>query len=192
MKKINVLKWLAGRFFQWLAHLLHLFRRWVIMLIQRLTMLWLSWGEADRLIGRLARMIQDSGVQYDWLVAVGRGGMFPAGRLAYMLRTKQVLHVALTRYKKGERSTDRPPEILTFPDQRFFTGQTVLVIDDVWDKGHSFWAVVQAIEGCQPVRVDTAALHFKPKSNEHPGHQPTYFGARTGRWVKYPWEFGDD
>ena len=48
-----------------------------------------TWDELDRLVGKLAEQL--AGRQFDVLLAITRGGMVPAGMLAYRLRLRDIL-----------------------------------------------------------------------------------------------------
>ena len=63
-----------------------------------------SWDEMDRLVAGLAERLV--GEEFDLLLAITRGGLVPAGMLAYRLRIRNILVAAVEYY--DERRPARP------------------------------------------------------------------------------------
>ena len=55
-----------------------------------------SWEDLDRLVADLADRL--SGMTFDVMLAITRGGMVPAGMLAYRLRLRDILVAAVEYY----------------------------------------------------------------------------------------------
>ena len=71
-----------------------------------------SWDDLDRLVGILADRL--AGERFDVLLAITRGGMVPAGMLAYRLRLRDILVAAVEYY--DETGTPGPqPDVLPVP-----------------------------------------------------------------------------
>ena len=72
-----------------------------------------SWEELDRLVRVLAERLE--GQRFDVMLAITRGGMVPAGMLAYRLRLRDILVAAVEYYDDTgqpgppRRSSSSPP-----------------------------------------------------------------------------------
>jgi hypoxanthine phosphoribosyltransferase len=144
-----------------------------------------SWDDLDRLVGVLAERL--AGRHFDVLLAITRGGMVPAGMLAYRLRLRDILVAAVEYYDE----TGQPgphPTFLQWPADPLLRGRQVLVVDEVWDSGTTIHAVVERVRqaGGEPT---TAVLHYKPARSVVPG-TPDVHAVETDAWVVYPFKAG--
>jgi hypoxanthine phosphoribosyltransferase len=144
-----------------------------------------SWEELDRLVWSLARQLE--GRRFDVLLAITRGGMVPAGMLAYRLRLRDILVAAVEYY--DERGQPGPrPTFFQFPADPLLRGKRVLIVDEVWDSGTTIHAVTERVRqaGGYPV---TAVVHYKPERSTVPG-RPDVHAVETDHWVVYPFKAG--
>jgi hypoxanthine phosphoribosyltransferase len=142
-----------------------------------------SWEELDELVAHLAGRV---GADYDHILAIARGGLVPAGMLAYRLGIRDIL-VASVAFYDGERRGSAP-EFLEFPADAILAGRRVLIVDEVWETGTTI-AAVHARAVAAGAIVTTAVLHFKPgRSLVAPG--PEHWAAETDAWVVYPFKAG--
>jgi uncharacterized protein len=148
----------------------------------------LSWPQVEVLTAMLNLGIYQSNVTYDVILVISRGGLVPGCLLSQGFANRNVLPVAIERYPGDARESHRKPHILYFPEKRALKGKKVLIVDDVWDFGHSFIAVERELMKCGPALVHTAALEFKPTRNKYPGRRPTFYAEETADWVEFPWE----
>ena len=90
-------------------------------------------------------------MRHDVVLAITRGGLVPAGMLAYLLGWRDILVAAVAVYDDHGRpgdavsSSSRPTSCLR--------GKRVLIVDEVWDTGTTIAAVVERVRvaGGQPV-----------------------------------------
>jgi uncharacterized protein len=144
-----------------------------------------SWDELDRLVGVLAERL--AGRQFDVLLAITRGGMVPAGMLAYRLKLRDIL-VAAVEYYDDEGQPGPRPTFLQFPADSQLRGERILVVDEVWDSGTTIHAVTERVRQAGGVPT-TAVLHFKPTHSVVPG-EPDVHAVTTDAWVVYPFKAG--
>ena len=71
-----------------------------------------SWEALDRLVGDLADRL--AGRPFDVMLAITRGGMVPAGMLAYRLRLRDIL-VAAVEYYDDTGQPGPTPDVLPVP-----------------------------------------------------------------------------
>lgn len=143
-----------------------------------------SWEALDEMVARLAEAVRG---EYDVMLAITRGGLVPAGMLAYRLRIRNIL-VAAVEYYDDEGRPGPHPTFLQFPADPLLRGQRVLIVDEVWDSGTTIQAVTERVRqaGGQPT---TAVLHYKPERSKVPG-RPDVHVESTDRWVVYPFKAG--
>jgi uncharacterized protein len=144
-----------------------------------------SWEDLDRLVGVLADRL--AGRQFDVMLAITRGGMVPAGMLAYRLRLRDILVAAVEFYDDSGQPGPRPT-FFQFPSDALLRSKRVLIVDEVWDSGTTIHAVTDRVRqaGGSPV---TAVLHYKPERSVVPA-RPDVFAVETDRWVVYPFKAG--
>jgi hypothetical protein len=143
-----------------------------------------SWDALERLVKRLAEQV---GRDHDVLLAITRGGLVPAGMLAYLLGHRDILVAAVAFYDDEGRPGDQPA-FLQFPADPLLHGKRVLIIDEVWDTGTTIDAVVERVRlaGGEPT---TAVLHYKPQRSRVES-VPDHHVVSTDAWVVYPFKYG--
>src|SRR5262249_20121210 len=84
-----------------------------------------SWDDLDRLVADLAEQL--AGTQFDVMLCITRGGLVPAGMLAYRLRIRNILVAAVEYYDDAGQPGPRPT-FLQFPADPLLRGQRVLIV----------------------------------------------------------------
>ena len=143
-----------------------------------------SWGDLDALVGALAEKV---GADYDVVLVITRGGLVPAGMLAYRLGLRDILVAAVAYYDDEGRTSERPM-FFQFPSDPLLHGRRVLIVDEVWDTGTTIAAVVERVKiaGGEPT---TAVLHYKPGRSKV-DLVPDHHVEATDDWVVYPFKRG--
>ncbi len=144
----------------------------------------MTWDDLDRLVASLAAQVAG---EYDAMLAITRGGMVPAGMLAYRLGIRDILVAAVAYY--DEHGAPGPaPTFLQFPADPLLRGRRVLLVDEVWDSGTTIHAVSERVRQAGGIPT-TAVLHYKPARSVVPG-VPDHYAAATDAWVVYPFKAG--
>jgi hypothetical protein len=140
-----------------------------------------SFDDIERMVAELAEQVRGD---HDVMLAVTRGGLVPAGLLAYRLRMRNILVAAVEFYDDHGRAAPAPT-FLQFPADPLLRGQRVLVVDEVWDSGTTIAAVTERVRqaGGEPT---VAVLHYKP-AHSRVDLVPDHFVRATDAWVVYPW-----
>jgi uncharacterized protein len=143
-----------------------------------------SWADLERHVDDLAAR---AGAEFDLILAVSRGGLVPAGMLAYRLGIRNLVTAAVALYDDhGVPAAE--PTFLQFPAGPLLAGQRVLVVDEVWDSGRTIEAVVARVLAAGG-RPTTAVLHYKP-ARSVVGIVPDHAAVETDAWVVYPFKAG--
>ena len=143
-----------------------------------------TWEALEDLVKRLADQV---GREHDVLLAITRGGLVPAGMLAYLLGQRDILVAAVAFYDDHGQPGDQPA-FLQFPSDPLLHGKRVLIVDEVWDTGTTIEAVVERVRlaGGRPT---TAVLHYKP-GRSRVQSVPDHHVVSTDAWVVYPFKYG--
>jgi uncharacterized protein len=143
-----------------------------------------TWGALEVLVQRLAEQV---GRGHDVLLAITRGGLVPAGMLAYLLGHRDIM-VAAVAFYDDQGQPGEHPAFLQFPSDPLLHGRKVLIVDEVWDTGTTIEAVVERVRlaGGEPT---TAVLHYKPQRSKVRS-VPDHHVVSTDSWIVYPFKYG--
>ncbi|GAB4425647.1 MAG: phosphoribosyltransferase family protein [Anaerolineae bacterium] len=145
---------------------------------------YLTWKDVDRLVSQLIPRIM--AYNYDSIIAITRGGIIPGAIIAERLHISQVLVASVDFYEDEEHDLDWPV-FMQFPADSFLRGKSVLIVDDIWDRGKQVVNVTERINqaGGRPY---SAVLHYKPHRSIFPDKSPNFYAQQTQDWIIYPWE----
>jgi uncharacterized protein len=139
-----------------------------------------TWDEYHSLARNLADKILTDNIKIDEIVAISRGGL----TLGHLLT--DLLHVTISTFtiqsysniqESGEVKITKP---LTIP----LDGKTVLLVDDVADRGNTMVRALEYLNMFTPKKIYTLTLYFKP----HSVFKPNYFAQTTSAWICFPYE----
>jgi uncharacterized protein len=146
---------------------------------ERETLSWADYGVATR---ELAIAIDAAGYRPDLILAIARGGLFPAASLGYALDVKN-LHVMNVEYYTGvDQRLDLPVVLPPVPQPVDLSGARVLIADDVADTGATL-RLVKDFCAQHVAEVRCAVIYQKPRS----AVRCEYVWRHTDRWVNFPW-----
>ncbi len=149
--------------------------------IERETLTWDGFGAATR---DLARNIVATGFEPEVVVAIARGGLLPAGAIAYGLGVKNCGAINVEFYT-GIGTVLAAPEVLPPAlDMDYLDGRRVLLVDDVADSGRTLALAVQLLQE-KGADVRSVTIYTKPSTII----QPDFAWKDTDRWIDFPWSF---
>ena len=138
---------------------------------------YVSWDEVQLLCRKLAARIHKDRPDLIRILAITRGGLFPAGILARELNIKLIETVGMESYNGMER--DGEVQILKEFNQRF--SHNVLVVDDLADTGRTLKELKKSL--VKPVVV---TLFAKPEGLSMVDYYAEEVAQDT--WVRFPWD----
>ncbi len=145
----------------------------------RETLTWADFGRAGR---ELAVRIDADGFRPDIILAIARGGLFPAGALGYALDVKN-LHVINVEFYTGvDQRLDMPVVLPPVPKPMDLSGSRVLIADDVADTGATL-RLVKDFCADHVAEVRCAVIYEKSRSVV----KCEYAWRRTDLWIDFPW-----
>jgi hypothetical protein len=144
----------------------------------------ITWEALDGLVARLA---ERTGREFDLVLAITRGGLVPAGMLAYRLDLREIL-VAGAIFYLPQGGTHPAPVIGHFPDASLLADRRVLVVDEVWETGETMTEVLARVRAAGGTPT-SAVIHYKP-GRSRVGGAPDHWADTVESWVTYPYKAG--
>jgi hypoxanthine phosphoribosyltransferase len=142
----------------------------------------MTWEDLGAAVHELAERIHADGFAPDAVLALARGGLPPAGALAYALGVKNMATLNVEFYTGVDERLEEPLLLPPVPDLALLRANSLLVVDDVADTGRTL-ALARGFCADHVSDVRTAVLYEKPHSIVH----CDYVWRRTDRWINFPW-----
>lgn len=140
---------------------------------------WQGFGDATR---ELSRRIVASGFRPEVVVAIARGGLLPAGAIAYGLGVKNCGAINMEFYTGIGTVLDAPEVLPPALDMEYLDGRRVLLVDDVADSGRTLRMAVDMLRD-RGADVRSVTIYTKPATII----QPDFAWRDTARWIDFPW-----
>ena len=138
-----------------------------------------SWDQFHRDCKTLAKKLIKEGKQWKGLIAVTRGGTFPAGALAREMEILVIETVGISSYddqKQGELKV-----IKDFNHALVGDGEGWIVVDDLVDTGNT----IKAIRNMLP-KAYIATIYAKPAGEALVHKYASPISQDT--WIYFPWD----
>ena len=142
----------------------------------------LTWQQFGLGIRALASQVAESGYQPDIILAIARGGLVPAGALAYALSVKNTYLMNVEYYTGINERLELPVILPPYLDLVNVENKQFLIVDDVADTGHTLRMVHDFCAG-KVAEARCAVVYEKPQSVI----SCEYVWKRTDSWIEFPW-----
>jgi hypoxanthine phosphoribosyltransferase len=152
------------------------------------TDLYVSWSDYHRTIEKLARLVWQSGWQFNQVVCIARGGLRVGDTLSRIF--KLPLAIISTHSYTGEAGTERGE--LTVAKHLTMTtpalGDRILLVDDLVDSGITLDVVMKHLRKEYPAvrEIRTAVLWHKACSSFEPDYKVDFLPDNP--WIHQPFE----
>jgi len=133
-------------------------------------------------VRELATTVAADGFRPEIVIAIARGGLIPAGALAYALGTKAAGTLNVEFYTDIEETLPDPVVLEPLLDTEAIGGRRILVVDDVADSGRTL-ALVMDLVRRHGAEARSAVLFTKSRTIEI----PDYSWGATDLWITFPW-----
>tara|TARA_B110000858_G_C17796475_1_gene472705 strand:- start:389 stop:838 length:450 start_codon:yes stop_codon:yes gene_type:complete len=142
----------------------------------------IDWAYIDNWVNKLAELIRENEIEYDCIVALGRGGLIPGAMLSYKLGIKNLQNLGInTRQEDGKY-------LETLVYQRPTISGNVLVVDDINDSGKTFEAVDSLISKEYSVDKLTYCSIVKRYSTTFKKDTIQAVDTSIDDWFVFPWD----
>lgn len=138
--------------------------------------LYIKWDEFHNHAKELCEKIKQSG-EYNKIVAISRGGLIPAGILAYELDIRNSQAINISSYDEDKQRADEDIEIFGNVGE---VDEKTLIVDDLSDTGKTF----RILRKIYP-QAKYVAVYAKEK-----GHSVVdiYAHSMPDEWIVFPWD----
>lgn len=140
------------------------------------TDIFVSWDEIQHLCTSLAQTILERNLPHERVLAITRGGLFPAGLLARELDIRRIETVGVVAYDdqtagQARLVKDALPEFL----------ENTLIVDDLADTGTTIDFLRPLTRGCT-----FATIFVKPEGKS----RVDLFAREVAQdtWIRFPWD----
>jgi hypoxanthine phosphoribosyltransferase len=142
----------------------------------------IDWAYIDNWVNKLAELIRENEIEYDYIVALGRGGLIPGAMLSYKLGIKNLQNLGInTRQEDGKY-------LETLVYQRPTISGNVLIVDDINDSGKTFEAVDSLISKEYSVDKLTYCSIVKRYSSTFKKDTIQAVDTSIDDWFVFPWD----
>ena len=155
--------------------------------------IWYTYDDIHRVIKALAEKIQNSGVKYDAMIAIGGGGFIPARMLRCFLEIP--IYAVTTAYYDSDNEGQVTEEVKKVqwldPVPDALKGKNVLVVDEVDDSRVTMEFCLTELQKEDFGTIAVAVLHekIKAKVGTIPEGIPYFSGLTVDDWwINYPWD----
>ena len=145
----------------------------------------ITWSHIELLVTAIADIINNKGVKYDTIIALGRGGLIPGAMLSYKLDIKNLQNFGInTRHDDGKYL-----ETLVYQKPSAITGN-VLVVDDINDSGKTFESINSLIKSEYSNVNELMYCSLTTRYNTTFLNENTISGEiiNTSDWLVFPWD----
>jgi hypoxanthine phosphoribosyltransferase len=142
----------------------------------------IDWAYVDNWVNKLAELIKETEIEYNYIVALGRGGLIPGAMLSYKLGIKNLQNLGInTRQEDGKY-------LETVVYQRPAISGNVLVVDDINDSGKTFEAVDSLITKEYSIDKLTYCSIVRRYSSTFTKDTIQAVDTSIDDWFVFPWD----
>ena len=138
--------------------------------------LYIKWDEFHNHAKELCEKIKQSG-EYNKIVAISRGGLIPAGILAYELDIRNSQAINISSYDEDKQRADEDIEIFGNLGE---VDEKTLIVDDLSDTGKTF----RILRKIYP-QAKYVAVYAKEKGRSV---VDIYARSMPDEWIVFPWD----
>ncbi len=139
--------------------------------------LFISWDGIQAACAQIAARIIEDGRSFERVLAITRGGLFPAGIIARELDIRQVETIGIDTYDDQEQKSE--PAIIKLCREEFL--KDTLIIDDLVDTGATIKKLKDQTDNCYFV-----AVFAKPEGL--PLVDLYHSEVPQDTWIRFPWD----
>lgn len=138
--------------------------------------IYITWDDFHQDSKRLSQKVKKAG-NFNKIVAIARGGLFPAGVISYELDIRNIEVLNVASYDSG---VQRNKEDITFLEKDIKIDKNTLVIDDLSDTG----ATMDLLRKSFP-EATFASIYAKPQGI---ASVDIYQKDMPDKWLVFPWD----
>lgn len=145
----------------------------------------LSEKKYNKLIKQLVKKISFQKDYITDIIAIARGGFYPAQKIAYALNIPKIFSFGVSYYETVGQNKRKIPVVYQTIQENFIN-KTILLVDDIFDSGKTINYIKEHLKNeCGNPETLTATLISK-----HDFLQPDFYSQKvnSNKWVIFPYE----
>ena len=145
----------------------------------------ITWDQMYCYCRNLAKQIIERKKEYNIIIGIARGGLFPAMVIPYLLPIKPVT-MCISAASYDENNIQQKLHIHQNIAPEVLFGKSVLIVDDLVDSGLTLETIKNYYKIFADITLDTAVLFKKDCSK----FEPDFFveSVRGNEWLVFPHE----
>ena len=147
----------------------------------------LNWDDIDSLIDSLSDEIKQSGIKFDNIIALGRGGLIPGAALSYKLNIPNLQNLGIITREKSDHI-----KTIIYQMPRDLTKESkILIVDDINDSGRTFDSVKSILQSHYEIGEENLYFASLIKRNSTEFDSSNTISGNTvyiTSWLQFPWD----
>jgi len=147
----------------------------------------LNWDNVDFLVECLSDQIKSKKINYDTIIALGRGGLIPGATLSYKLDIYNLYNLGISTREDDGKYLDT---IVYQKPTGLNKNSKILVVDDINDSGRTFTAVNSILQSEYNIDSDNILYASLVMRDGSEFNKNIIFGniLYTTSWLQFPWD----
>lgn len=147
----------------------------------------LNWDNVDFLVECLSDQIKSKKVNYDTIIALGRGGLIPGASLSYKLDIYNLYNLGISTREDDGKYLDT---IVYQKPTDLNKNSKILVVDDINDSGRTFTAVNSILQSEYNIDSNNILYASLVMRDGSEFDKNIIFGniLYTTSWLQFPWD----
>lgn len=147
----------------------------------------LNWDNVNFLVECLSDQIKSKKINYDTIIALGRGGLIPGATLSYKLDIYNLYNLGISTREDDGKYLDT---IVYQKPASLNKNSKILVVDDINDSGRTFTAVNSILQSEYNIDSDNILYASLVMRDGSEFNKNIIFGniLYTTSWLQFPWD----
>ena len=147
----------------------------------------LNWDNVNFLVECLSDQIKSKKINYDTIIALGRGGLIPGATLSYKLDIYNLYNLGISTREDDGKYLDT---IVYQKPTSLNKNSKILVVDDINDSGRTFTAVNSILQSEYNIDSDNILYASLVMRDGSEFNKNIIFGniLYTTSWLQFPWD----
>lgn len=148
----------------------------------------MSWNEVSDGARNIILKIKEKNLKIDTLVPILRGGAPLGNILSSNMKETDIAYIHIRRSVSDEINANLGTPVLKgVTNCEKITGKSILIVDDMLDKGVTMEFAIKELEKLKPASIHIAVLYdFSKLENKDSIITGLYMAEK--KWILFPWE----
>jgi hypoxanthine phosphoribosyltransferase len=166
---------------------------------------YLTYDEIQTSVTKICEELNKNSRSFDTILYLSRGGLIPAGMMAYGLDISNVVPIDVSKYKStSDEYKDKGEQVVIKEMSKKYKkiikeSSRLLIIDDIIDSGDSMMSVVEYLDERELLKKADALIYtivnkdVDEEDKDDVKHEIcSYDLTGDDRWVVFPWDVPRD